>query len=76
LAELIPLASYSAPAMPTEHAVRKALVKLKNKLIGDNEDSMLQQEGLERASLNGLDEVCSNPNGFFREALDNDLAPG
>jgi hypothetical protein len=75
LTELIPLASYSAPAMPTEHAVRKVLVKLRNKLIGDNEDSMLQQEGLERASLNGLDEVCSNPNGFFRKTLDNDLAP-
>lgn len=61
--------------MPTEHAVRKALLKFKNKLMGDSEDLMLQQEGFERASLKGLDDVCSNPNGFFRDALDKDLAP-
>jgi hypothetical protein len=75
LTELILLADYHAPTMPTEHAVRKALVKFKKRLMGDNEDLMLQQEGLERASLNGLDDVCSNPNGFFRDALDKDLAP-
>ncbi|WP_298188616.1 hypothetical protein [uncultured Pseudomonas sp.] len=75
MTELIPLADYAAPAMPTEHAVRKALDKLKKRLLGDDEESMLQQEGLERTSLKGLDEVCFNPNGFFRDALDEHLAP-
>ncbi len=61
--------------MPTEHAVRKVLAKLKKKLSGDNEDSMLRQDGLERASLKGLDEVCSNPDGFLHDALNQELAP-
>jgi hypothetical protein len=73
LTELIPLTDYVAPTMPTEHAVRKALIKLKRKLSRSNDESMLQQEGLEQASLKGLDEVCQPPDGFLRGALDKDL---
>jgi hypothetical protein len=42
--------------MPTEHAVRKALVKLK---AADGRQRRLScsREGLERAWLNGLDDV-------------------
>lgn len=60
--------------MPTEHAVRRVLAKLGKKLSGGDEDSMLLQDGLKRASLNGLDKVCSNPDGFLHDALDKDLA--
>ena len=74
MTELISLANYTAPTMPTDHAVRRTLAKLKKKFSSSDDDSILQQDGLERASLDGLDEVCSNPNGFLHEALDKDLA--
>jgi hypothetical protein len=74
LTELIPLTDYVAPTMPTEHAVRKVLIKLKKRLSRSNEESMLQEEGLERASLKGLDEVCQGPDDLLRGALDKALA--
>ncbi len=74
MTELIPLADYVAPTMPTEHAVRRVLTKLKKRLSRSNEESVLQQDGLERASLKGLDAVCLLPGGFLRDALNKDLA--
>ncbi|UTW09064.1 hypothetical protein [Pseudomonas benzenivorans] len=74
MTELIPLADYVAPTMPTEHAVRKALTKLKKKLSGNDEESVLRQDGLERASLKGLDAMCQSADGFLRDALDTEVA--
>ena len=59
--------------MPTESAVRRALLRIKKKLGVANEDPVLQQAGLKRASLKGLDEVANASRDLLRGALDDTL---
>ena len=59
--------------MPTEHVVRRVLTKLGQRLGAGGDDTMLQQERLERASLKAADEVSQPAQGLLREALDDGL---
>ncbi len=70
LPELIALGDYTAPTMPTEHALRGAWNRLKRRVSGA-EDPLLQHSGLERASLAMIDDLADPPAcGPLMQALD------
>ncbi len=62
--------------MPTERVIRKALTRVRKKLARTSEDPLLQPDGLERASLQGLDELTRPSADLLREALDERFGDG
>ena len=71
--ELISLAAYAPPTMPTEHTVRRVLTKLKMRMGVADAGPLLHQDAFERASLVALDLSAQPAGGFLRDALDVEL---
>jgi hypothetical protein len=60
--ELIPLADYASPAMPTEHAFRTAWQRLRHRVAGDGDDGpLLPSARLARSSMQLLDDLTELP---------------
>lgn len=60
---MIPLADYAPPSMPTEGALRAAWHRTLRRFGGSNndDDSLMQRGGLERARLQMLDDLADPP---------------
>lgn len=73
LTQLIWLNDYGAPSMPPDDAVRKAWNRVRKKLTGLSDEPVLKQDGLERMSLKGLDDVANPAANLLQDALDDRL---
>lgn len=73
LPDLITLSDYAAPTMPTEQAFRAIWARLKRRLSAP-EDPLLQHSGLDRASLDVINDLAEPPSfGPLLQALDEQL---
>ena len=60
--EMIPLADYGSPSMPTEHTFRAAWLRLKQRISRDDDDKpLLSRTGLEHGSLQLLNDLADPP---------------
>ena len=69
MTQLIALSDYEAPSMPAEDALRKVVMKLRQRLGLAAEGPVLQQGGLERASPKWLEAASMPPVWIHDEAL-------
>ena len=73
LPELIALDDYRAPAMPTDHVLRSAWTRLKQR-FSDDDDPLLAPTGLERATLALIDDLADPPDcGPMLQALEKEF---
>ena len=75
-ARFLPIGRYSVPAMPTEHALRRRLMRLKRAVLRETDAPAVADDSLARATPDVLDELASPPAcGPLVDELERTLAP-